>query len=59
MPSIRPQVREEDNKIVNGQNAVSGSWPWQVSLHFGGKHTCGGVLIAPDFVLTAAHCFPR
>lgn len=31
MPSIRPSVSGY-NKIVNGQNAVSGSWPWQVSL---------------------------
>nr|XP_029497728.1 chymotrypsin-like protease CTRL-1 [Oncorhynchus nerka] len=30
VPSIPPQV--SGLKIVNGQNAVSGSWPWQVSL---------------------------
>lgn len=24
------------NKIVNGENAVSGSWPWQVSLQVAG-----------------------
>ena len=31
VPSIRPQVSGY-NKIVNGETAVSGSWPWQVSL---------------------------
>lgn len=31
VPAIKPQVSGY-NKIVNGQNAVSGSWPWQVSL---------------------------
>lgn len=31
MPSIKPQVSGY-NKIVNGETAVSGSWPWQVSL---------------------------
>uniref|UniRef100_A0A8C5FJG6 Chymotrypsin-like n=1 Tax=Gadus morhua TaxID=8049 RepID=A0A8C5FJG6_GADMO len=57
MPSIRPQVREEDNKIVNGQNAVSGSWPWQVSLQeTSGFHFCGGSLINQNWVVTAGHC---
>uniref|UniRef100_A0A3B5KXE3 chymotrypsin n=1 Tax=Xiphophorus couchianus TaxID=32473 RepID=A0A3B5KXE3_9TELE len=31
VPTIKPQVSGY-NKIVNGENAVSGSWPWQVSL---------------------------
>ncbi len=31
MPAIRPVIGGY-NKIVNGENAVSGSWPWQVSL---------------------------
>lgn len=31
VPAIKPQVSGY-NKIVNGETAVSGSWPWQVSL---------------------------
>ncbi|RXM93279.1 Transmembrane protease serine 13 [Acipenser ruthenus] len=35
-----------------------GKWPWQVSLHHNNYPTCGGTIVAPNFVITAAHCFP-
>uniref|UniRef100_A0A8C7VZA4 chymotrypsin n=1 Tax=Oncorhynchus mykiss TaxID=8022 RepID=A0A8C7VZA4_ONCMY len=55
VPSIPPQV--SGLKIVNRQNAVSGSWPWQVSLQdTSGFHFCGGSLISQNWVVTAAHC---
>ncbi|PNF33665.1 hypothetical protein B7P43_G12330 [Cryptotermes secundus] len=52
----------EQGRIINGRESPRGAWPWQVSLQllhpkFGLiGHWCGGVLIAPQWILTAAHC---
>lgn len=50
-------------KIVGGQDASAKLWPSQAALRLtspDGKrvlYICGGTAIAPDRVMTAAHCF--
>ncbi|XP_040189612.1 chymotrypsinogen A-like [Rana temporaria] len=56
VPAIKPVISGYA-RIVNGENAVSGSWPWQVSLQYtSGFHFCGGSLISSLWVISAAHC---
>lgn len=46
-------------RVIGGTDAIHGSWPWQVGLYAGdddSKFFCGGSLIKPNWVVTAAHC---
>lgn len=50
------------SKIIGGTESKTGDWPWMVALLKSNDssnysaHFCGGSLIAPRWVLTAAHC---
>ncbi len=54
-------ANEFDTRVIGGERAAQGAWPWMAGLIDKNgspfrSHFCGGSLISPTWVLTAAHC---
>jgi len=50
------RTSSSSSRVVNGADAAVGEWPWQARLLLNNNHLCGGTLIMPEWVMTAAHC---
>ncbi|CAL4092949.1 unnamed protein product, partial [Meganyctiphanes norvegica] len=52
---------DSDQRIVGGQQATPGEYPWQVLLRIttssSGEGRCGGSIIKKRWILSASHCF--
>merc|ERR1711937_190452 len=46
----------QGNRVIAGETAVRGSWPWQILMKFNGQPGCGGSIVGPRHIVTAAHC---
>ncbi|KAB1259678.1 Serine protease 57 [Camelus dromedarius] len=44
-------------RIIGGHEVTPHSRPYMASVNFEGQHHCGGFLLQPRWVISAAHCF--
>ncbi|OQV25002.1 Enteropeptidase [Hypsibius exemplaris] len=52
----RNEVRQSA-RIVGGEDALPGQWPWHVALYRDGLYACGATLLDKQWLISAAHCF--
>jgi secreted trypsin-like serine protease len=56
LPSTAAAGPRAHSSVVGGAPADPGQWPYAVAIYRKGRLHCGGAVIGPTKVLTAAHC---
>lgn len=51
-----PTPEPPTTRVVGGDPVAPGQFPWLAALHIGSTFECGATVVAPTWVLTAAHC---
>jgi len=49
-------LESKSKRIVGGKFSKPHVYPWLVGIKLRGRQSCGGSIIAPQWILTAAHC---
>lgn len=46
-------------RVVGGRPSQPAAWPWVVSVYRNGIFHCGGAILNPTWIITAAHCVDK
>lgn len=57
--SVSVWASVQQGRIVGGEAAKFGEFPFMVSLLKRSQHFCGASLVSERFLITAAHCLCR
>ncbi len=53
---VVPQAANASTPVIVGGSDADQDYPFMVSIQRNDEHYCGGALVHPEWVLTAAHC---
>ncbi|XP_011662030.2 probable threonine protease PRSS50 isoform X1 [Strongylocentrotus purpuratus] len=52
----RPGYTTRHKRVIHGRASETGQWPWQVFIRERNIYVCGGAIVDPQWIFTAAHC---